>query len=62
MPSVQDLVAYERRFRRAGLPLFIEDYSPATDIFNRAVPLLGLVFIGELLGSEYVRLRAAAAG
>jgi hypothetical protein len=48
---VQDLSAYERGFREAGLPLFIEDYSPATDIFNRAVPLLGLVFIGELLGA-----------
>ena len=42
---------YERRFRRAGLPLFIEDYSPASDIFNRALPLLALVFIAELLGA-----------
>ena len=42
---------YERRFRRAGLPLFIEDYSPASDIFNRALPLLGLVFIAELFGA-----------
>jgi len=42
---------YERRFRRAGLPLFIEGYSPASDIFNRAVPLLGLVFIVELFGA-----------
>ena len=42
---------YETRFRRAGLPLFIEDYSPATDIFNRAVPILGAVFIAEMLGA-----------
>jgi len=42
---------FESRFRKAGLPLFIEGYSPATDIFNRAVPLLGLVFIAELLGA-----------
>ncbi len=42
---------YERRFRRAGLPLFIEDYSPATDIFNRATPLLLLVFAAEMLGA-----------
>jgi hypothetical protein len=42
---------YERRFRRAGLPLFIEDYSATRDIFNRAAPLLALVFIGEMLGA-----------
>ena len=41
----------ERGFRRAGLPLFIEDYSATTDVFNRVVPLLGLVFLGELLGA-----------
>ncbi len=42
---------YERRFRRAGLPLFIADRSAARDVFNRAVPLLGLVFLGEMLGA-----------
>ena len=31
-----ELAAYERRFRRAGLPLFIEDYSAREDIFTRA--------------------------
>jgi hypothetical protein len=41
----------EREFRRAGLPLFIEGYSASTDVFNRVVPLLGLVFLGELLGA-----------
>jgi hypothetical protein len=41
----------ERGFRRAGLPLFIEGYSASTDVFNRAVPLLALVFLGELLGA-----------
>jgi hypothetical protein len=44
----EDLAAYERRFRRAGLPLFIEDYSATEDIFTRAAPLLALVFIGEM--------------
>ncbi len=43
--------AYERRFRRAGLPLFIEDFRASTDVFNRAVPLLGLVFLGETLNA-----------
>jgi hypothetical protein len=42
---------YERRFRRAGLPLFIEDYTAAGDVFTRAVPLLSLVFLGEMLGA-----------
>ena len=42
---------YERSFRRAGLPLFSEDLSAAEDIFNRAAPLLGLVFLGEMLGA-----------
>lgn len=42
---------YERRFRRAGLPLFIEEYTAAGDVFTRAAPLLTLVFIGEMLGA-----------
>jgi hypothetical protein len=59
---------YESRFRRAGLPLFIEDRSAREDIFNRAAPLLGLVFIGEMLGAGnldwawWQNLLAVAAG
>src|SRR5687767_11384484 len=48
---MDDLAAYERRLRRAGLPLLIEDYSAYEDIFTRAVPLLSLVVFGELLGA-----------
>ncbi|MEA2149675.1 MAG: hypothetical protein QOD69_1505 [Solirubrobacteraceae bacterium] len=48
---MDELAAYERRLRRAGLPLLIEDYSAYEDVFTRAVPLLGLVFIGQLLGA-----------
>jgi hypothetical protein len=48
---MDELAAYERRFRRAGLPLLIEDYSPFEDVLNRAVPLLALVFAGEVLGA-----------
>lgn len=48
---MDDLGAYEQRFRKAGLPLFIEDYTAAGDVFNRAIPLLGLVFVAELLGA-----------
>lgn len=47
----QRLEDYERGFRRAGLPLFSEDFSAAEDVFNRATPLLTLVFLGELLGA-----------
>lgn len=48
---MDELAAYERRLRRAGLPLLIEDYSAWEDIFTRAVPLLSLVVLGELLGA-----------
>ena len=52
MPSdAERLEQYERSFRRAGLPLFSEDFSAAEDVFNRAAPLLGLVFFGELIGA-----------
>jgi hypothetical protein len=48
---MDELAAYERRLRRAGLPLLIEDYSAYEDIFTRASPLLFLVVTGELLGA-----------
>jgi hypothetical protein len=48
---VAELADYERRFRRAGLPLFIEDWSAREDVWTRAAPLLALVLIGELLGA-----------
>ena len=44
-----EIKGYESGFRSAGLPLLIEGYSPAEDIFNRAVPLLGLVLCLEVL-------------
>lgn len=40
---------YERDFRKAGLPLFTEEYSASQDIFNRSVPLLGFVLLLEIL-------------
>ena len=49
--AVAELADYERRFRRAGLPLFIEDYSAREDVWTRAAPLLVLVAFGELLGA-----------
>ena len=41
----------ESAFRHAGLPLFIEGRSATTDVFNRALPLLGIVFLAELFGA-----------
>jgi hypothetical protein len=51
MGTPAELERYEQRFRRAGLPLFIEDFSPTHDIFTRATPLLALVFLAEVLGA-----------
>jgi hypothetical protein len=48
---MDELAAYERRFRRAGLPLLIEDYSASEDIFTRVAPLLALVAFLELFGA-----------
>jgi hypothetical protein len=47
----EQLQQYERGFRRAGLPMFVEDFSAAEDVWNRAAPLLGLVFFGEIFGA-----------
>jgi len=57
MPRVEEpdraarLAAYERRFRRAGLPLLSEDFSARSDVYNRAFPLLALVLLGEVLAA-----------
>jgi hypothetical protein len=62
------LEEYERSFRHDGLPLFNEDISAFEDVFNRAAPLLGLVFLGEMLGAGdldwewWQNLLAVAAG
>jgi hypothetical protein len=62
------LEEYERSFRHDGLPLFSEDTSAFEDVFNRAAPLLGLVFLGEMLGAGnldwpwWQNLLAVAAG
>ena len=51
MGITDELAGYEARFRRAGLPLFVEGFSASTDVFNRAAPLLGIVFVAEILGA-----------
>jgi hypothetical protein len=50
-PGEKVAADYERQFRRAGLPMFVEGFSASTDVFNRAAPLLGLIFLAELLGA-----------
>jgi len=45
------LAEFEQRFRRAGLPLFVAGTTARTEVWTRAVPVLGLVFIGEVLGA-----------
>ena len=47
-PRIREL---ERRFRSAGLPLLIEGYSATEDVFTRAIPLLAVVFVLEILGA-----------
>lgn len=51
MEREQQIADFERQFERAGLPLLIENYSASEDVFNRAFPLLALIFVGEILGS-----------
>jgi hypothetical protein len=60
--------ACRERFQSSGLPLFDEDFSASTNVFNRAAPLLVLVFVGEMLGaidldwSLWANVGAALAG
>lgn len=45
------LLVCERELRRAGLPLLIEGYSAAEDIFTRALPFLTFVAFAEVFGA-----------
>ena len=51
-----DLATYERGFHRAGLPSFIAKRTAREDIWTRAVPVLALVFGGEVLGAVDLEL------
>src|SRR5262245_34512102 len=61
-PSERDrrIREIERDFRRSGLPLLAEDYSATEDVFARAIPLLALVFVLEILGAINLDWSAAA--
>ena len=41
----------ERWFRAQGIPHFIDDYSATRDVFTRALPMLTLVLVLELVGA-----------
>jgi hypothetical protein len=58
--AARDIDYYRDRFHDAGLPLFDEDFSAKTDVFNRAVPLFALVFLAELLGAVQLEWSLAA--
>lgn len=45
------VVATERWFLQRGLPHFIADYSPTEDVLTRAVPLLTLIFVFEVVNA-----------
>lgn len=47
---------FERRFRSAGLPSFIAERTAAEDVWTRAVPLLTLVLLAEVLGAIDLRV------
>jgi hypothetical protein len=44
-----DLAAYERRFRRAGLPMLVEERTAREDVWTRASPVLALVLLAEVV-------------
>lgn len=45
------VTATEQWFVRRGLPHFIDDYSATRDVLTRAVPLLLLILVAELVGA-----------
>ena len=61
----RQIAGHERALRRAGLPNLIADYSAAEDVFTRALPLFGLVYLAEIanaLNADYsVGVNALAA-
>jgi hypothetical protein len=49
--------ATERWFVRRGTPHLIEGYRASEDVFTRALPVLGLVFVGGLFGAANLEWR-----
>lgn len=49
--SGQEVAEVERWFLGRGLPHFIEDYSASRDVFTRALPLLTLILLVDVVGA-----------
>ena len=45
----------ERWFIRRGVPHFIDDYAPTTDIWNRSLPMLGIAYVAGGLNALKLR-------
>ncbi len=45
----------ERWFIRRGVPHFIDDYAPTTDIWNRSLPMLGIAYVAGGLNALNLR-------
>ena len=45
------IAATERWFLRRGIPHFIDDYRASEDVFTRALPVLGVVFVMGIFGA-----------
>ena len=64
----REIAEHEAALRRAGLPNLIADYSAAEDVFTRALPFFGLVYLAEIanaLNADYsvaVNVLAAIGG
>jgi hypothetical protein len=50
-PTAEAVEATERWFVKRGLPHFIFRYSASRDVLTRAVPLLSLLFLAEVIGN-----------
>lgn len=51
-PELDELIERtERWFTKRGIPHFIDDYRASEDVFTRALPVLGLVFVLEIFGA-----------
>jgi len=51
MPGPADQETLERWLTRRGIPHFIHRYSASQDVLTRAIPLLTLIFLFEVLGA-----------
>lgn len=51
VPTPETVDSLERWFLKRGIPHFIARYSASRDVLTRAIPILTLVFLAEVLGA-----------